>query len=109
MKFEVSKDVLAQYDKGSFKTEDYVEGVKAIVPLTNLMDKDNQCFDAPKCRLQFVSHLQAAQSVRLYCLRPYERQFQLSINTFRQRTSVQPEPMVLSCRCMVNVKVNPQP
>ena len=63
MKFEVSKDVLAQYDKGNFETEDYVEGVKAIVPLTNLMDKDNECIKAPKCRLQFVSHLQAAVPV----------------------------------------------
>jgi hypothetical protein len=55
MKFEVPKDVLAQYDKGSFETEDYVEGVKTIVPLTNLMDKDNECFKAPKCRLVFRS------------------------------------------------------
>ena len=42
MKFEIPKDVLAQYDKGRFETKDYVEGVKTIVPLTNLMDKDNQ-------------------------------------------------------------------
>ena len=40
MKFEVPKDVLAKYDKGNFETEDYVQGVKTIVPLTNLMDKD---------------------------------------------------------------------
>ena len=47
MKYEVPKDVLAKYDKGSFETEDYVQGVKTIVPLTNLMDKDNQCFKGP--------------------------------------------------------------
>ena len=54
MKYEVPKDVLAKYDKGNFETEDYVQGVKSIVPLTNLMDKDNQCFKGPRCRLQFV-------------------------------------------------------
>ena len=55
MKFEVPKDVLAKYDKGNFETEDYVQGVKTIVPLTNLMDKGRLSLSkAPKCRLQFV-------------------------------------------------------
>ena len=46
----IRENVLAKYDKGSFKTDYYVEGVKTIVPLTNLMDKNNQCFKGPKCR-----------------------------------------------------------
>jgi len=50
LKFEVSKNVTANYDKG-LVNEDYVNDCKTISPLNNENGQPNKCLSAPSCSL----------------------------------------------------------
>ena len=50
LKFEVSKNVTAKYDKG-IVSEDYVSECKTISTLNNDNDQQNMCSSAPSCSL----------------------------------------------------------